>query len=344
MNNNSITIIGGNIAGLATAINLVEKTSPIPCDLYEAKASSWDKPCGGGFGIGWGDMLKNKYNLKIPLKLSKTLILASKFNHIELSIPLYVSSRKKMQNEMLCYLENKSDIRIHLNTRLNFIKDWKRFNKINVVATGISGFTRQALKKSFRELGIFKYCLINNPNEEFSSTIFYMIPEIKGYAWFFPAPEGKADVGIGSLLHEADLDSELTKFLLWLRKVFDLYVPKNLNLISWGIPIPLNKPGKIARKINNKIFIGVGDAIELADPVTAAGIEPAWYSGQILGSFINSAETIDIKGYYNGLVDFLIKNNYASSGQQLIASITRNPKIFHILFSFIPNFLLKQII
>ncbi|MHA2102943.1 MAG: hypothetical protein ACW981_05910 [Candidatus Hodarchaeales archaeon] len=344
MDSNSVSIIGGNISGLATAIKLSEKSSPVPCNIYEAKSEAWDKPCGGGFGIAWGDMLRTKYSLKIPLKKCKSIIIGSKYNYIELPVPLYVSSRKKMQNELLQYLENIDTVKIHLNRRMNFTKDWSKFSKINVVATGINGFSKQALNKSFRELGIFKYSLIDSPDESFSATIFYMIPEIKGYAWLFPAPNGKLDIGIGSLTNSLRLDREFNKFLLWVQRKFNLSIKHNQSFISWGIPIPLKKPGKIARKIKNKTFVGVGDAIELADPATAAGIEPAWYSGEILSKNIKSHNEIDIKGYYNELVHFLVKNNYASSGQQLLASMTRNAKIFHLVFSFLPNYLIKQMV
>ncbi|MHA1982953.1 MAG: hypothetical protein ACW967_01285 [Candidatus Hodarchaeales archaeon] len=344
MDSNSVSIIGGNLSGLATAIKLTEKSNPVPCEIFEAKSEAWDKPCGGGFGIAWGDMLRNKYSLKIPLKRCNAIIIGSKFNYIELPAPLYVSSRKQMQNELLHYLESSDTVKIHLNRRMNFTKDWSKFSNLNVVATGINGFSKQALNKSFRELGIFKYSVIDSPNESFSATIFYMIPEIKGYAWLFPAPNGKIDIGIGSLINSINLDKELNKFFLWVNRKFDLSVKPNQSLISWGIPIPLKKPGKIARKLKNKTFVGVGDAIELADPATAAGIEPAWYSGEILSKHIKSPNEIDIKGYYNELVDFLIKNNYASSGQQLLASMIRNAKIFHLIFSFLPNFLIKQIV
>ncbi len=52
--NNPVTIVGGNIAGLSTALHLTKKN--INCEVYESHAEAWAKPCGGGFGKGFGDM------------------------------------------------------------------------------------------------------------------------------------------------------------------------------------------------------------------------------------------------------------------------------------------------
>ena len=92
------------------------------------------------------------------------------------------------------------------------------------------------------------------------------------------------------------------------------------------------------------MFVAVGDAIELADPATAAGIEPAWYSGEILSSAIQSQSKIDIKKYHSDLLKFLVANNYSSNGQQIIASITRNPQIFHLIFTLLPNYFIKHLL
>ena len=333
-----VVVIGGNISGLSTALCLGSKG--IPTALYEEKI--WSKPCGGGFGIGFSKELRS-LGVAIPFKYVRWLVLADKHKKVEIVVPLAIVSRYKLQESLIEIAKKNKFIEVHLGTKLNFMRDFNTFQDINVVATGTSGFSRQALGKSLTDVGMFQYQLIQAKGdlENFDATIFYLLPKYQGYAWLFPAPEGKVDIGVGGLSKTADWDKELSKFIYWVDRTYGFKIKLAQKSRSWGIPIPINKPGKIARRYNNKFFVGVGDAIELPDSITAAGIEPAWFSGQLLGHSIKSASEINLKEYANSLEKKLSEANMTTIWARLGSKIARNLLMFSLIFSMVPTTLIK---
>ena len=294
-----VVVIGGNISGLSTVLSLSKNN--IPTTLYEEKI--WSKPCGGGFGFGLTHTLKD-LGVDIPYRYVKWLTVANKYKKVDIVMPLTIVSRYKLQDALMNLVKQKENVNIELGRKLNFSKDFDKFQSINVVATGINGFSRQALGKSLSDVGMFQYQLIKADNEDLAnieSTIFYILPKQQGYAWLFPAPEGMVDIGIGGLGKGVNWDRELEKFILWIKREYGQTIKISKKSRSWGIPIPVKKPGRIARRYKHKLFVGVGDAIELADSITAAGIEPAWFSGQFLGDSISSPTTIVLLNYANDL-------------------------------------------
>ena len=339
---NEIAIIGGNISGISTAFGLIKKS--IPVQLYET--AIWDKPCGGGFGRNFARMLSD-IGVNIPVRYTNDLIIATAYKKVEVRIPLAIASRRKLQEALLAVLGKNNGVTINLGQKLDFSKDFDKFQKINVVAAGVSGFSRQALSKSLNDVGTFQYQLLNASNslEDFDATIFYFLPRLKGYAWLFPAPEGKVDIGVGGLTKTttADRNLELAKFVRWCNRTYDLDINAKAKSRSWGIPIPISKPGKIVHKLGGKTFVGVGDAIELPDPVTAAGIESAWASGQLVAEAIKSGDKIDLLAYSNYLHEDLRKRKLVSRIGAIHARISRHRLIFHLLFPLIPGQILNQL-
>ena len=342
MRSNSVIIAGGNIAGLSVALHLAKKQ--INCEVYESHNQPWSKPCGGGFGTGFGDFLKKEYKelREVPFRFAKTLILASKYKYINLKIPLYVTSRRKLQEGLINAAVNRN-IPVKKKKKLYFDRDFDIFQKINVVATGVSGFTRKALNTEFIELGRYQYQLVEDTTPKgFSSTIFYIQPEIKGYSWLFPGIDGKMDVGIGTLEKAVNLEKKYQEFRLWVYRTFDIKIPPVKKFIKWGIPLSIAKPGNAVNFNNGKLFVGVGDSIQLPDPATAAGIEPAWFSGEILAKNIENENKIDLKGYSKDLLEFLIDSNIANVNQRILASLLRNKLMFNLIFHILPATLLEQ--
>ncbi|MFW9930919.1 MAG: hypothetical protein ACFFD1_16140 [Candidatus Thorarchaeota archaeon] len=343
IDSSSVVIIGGNISGLSCALELGKKG--ISTDLYETHI--WDKPCGGGFGIHFAQMLKNDFNVDIPFRFVNDLIMATKYKKISVRIPLAIVSRKKLQENLINHLKNKfSSVSIHLGRKVNFTKDFNNvFKKINVVATGVSGFSREALNKQLIDVGKFQYQLIQADSniENFDATIFYFLPKTKGYAWLFPAPEGKVDIGIGGLTKHVNWDKEFIGFYNWLKKNYDFDIRINKRSRSWGIPIPINKPGKIVHSNQGKLFIGIGDSIELPDASTAAGIECAWNSGKLLGEAIESSNNVDLPKYASNLSKMLKDSNITSSWSRFEARFVRHKVMFPLIFNLVPGKLVKMI-
>ena len=333
-----VVVIGGNISGLSAALCLGSKG--IPTALYEEKI--WSKPCGGGFGIGFSKELRN-LGVKVPFKYVRWLVLADKHKKVEIVVPLAIASRYKLQESLLEIAKKNTFIDVHLGEKLNFSRDFNTFQDINVVATGTSGFSRQALGKSLNGVGMFQYQLVQAQGnvENFDATIFYMLPKHQGYAWLFPAPEGKIDIGVGGLSKDANWDKELYDFMSWLDRTYGFKIKIAKKSRSWGIPIPINKPGKIARRYNNKLFVGVGDAIELPDSITAAGIEPAWFSGQLVGNAIKSTTELDLQEYAHNLEKKLLEANMTTLWARLGSKLARSQLMFSLIFSLIPTNLVR---
>ena len=334
-----VVVIGGNISGLSTVLSLSKNN--IPTTLYEEKI--WSKPCGGGFGFGLTHTLKD-LGVDIPYRYVKWLTVANKYKKVDIVMPLTIVSRYKLQDALMNLVKQKENVNIELGRKLNFSKDFDKFQSINVVATGINGFSRQALGKSLSDVGMFQYQLIKADNEDLAnieSTIFYILPKQQGYAWLFPAPEGMVDIGIGGLGKGVNWDRELEKFILWIKREYGQTIKISKKSRSWGIPIPVKKPGRIARRYKHKLFVGVGDAIELADSITAAGIEPAWFSGQLLGDSISSPTTIDLQKYAIDLENKLRAENLTTVWTRVATNIARNNIMFPLIFGLIPTKLLK---
>jgi len=344
MSERYVTIIGGNLSGISTALALAQKKIPIQCHIYESHLEAWDKPCGGGFGLGLGVTLKEKLGINIPFRYTKTIIVANSFKYFEFPLSLIIASRRKLQAALFERMQQEDSIHLHLGKQIRFKKDWKLFQDINIVATGINGFTKQALKKQLRDVGRFQYQLVSGSIDHFDSVIFYMIPKAKGYAWLFPAPEGVVDIGIGGLAKNYDFDLGLQKFNLWVQRKFDIRLKLKKRSRSWGIPIPIKKPGRIARRFKNKLFIGVGDAVEIPDPVTAAGIEGGWFSGELVADAIKNASTIDLQQYATTLQNMMHDTNLTSLGERMVARLVRHRIMFPLVMSLIPNFLVKRTI
>ena len=337
--NKRVIIIGGNISGLSTALKLAEKN--IPTALYETHI--WDKPCGGGFGVHFAKMLQNNYNIDIPFRYVHGLVIANRWKRVEVLIPLAIISRRKLQAALIEKLREKKSLELHLGEKLNFNDNFDTFQDINVVATGTSGFSRQALGKSLSYVGMFQYQLVQSQGdvENFDATIFYFLPKEQGYAWLFPAPEGKIDIGVGGLAKGVNWDKELIKFVDWLNYTYGFKIKLAKKSRSWGIPVPINKPGKIARRYNKKLFVGVGDAIELPDAATAAGIEAGWMSGQLIGEAIMSPTALDLQKYVHDLQKELHDIHITNFVSRFEARLVRHKIMFPLLFALTPSLILK---
>ena len=280
------------------------------------------------------------------MRYTNNIMVANSFKHFEFRLPLIVASRKKLQAALFERLKQEQSVQLHLGKRLKFDRDWALFNRINIVATGITGFSKKALGKELQGVGKFQYQLIpdNGQLDDLDSLIFFMLPKAKGYAWLFAAPDGIADIGIGGLSKTYDWNKGLQNFNNWLRKKLDIKLQLQKRNRSWGIPIPIDKPGRIARRVKNKLFIGVGDAIELPDPLTAAGIEGAWYSGELVADAIQSGSQIDVQQYATTLQQMMLDNNLTGLGQRMITRLARNRVMFPLIMSLIPGFLVKRLL
>lgn len=339
---NPVSIVGGNISGLSTAIALNEKG--IDCEVHEYKL--WEKPCGGAFGIGFVNTLK-KLGVKVPIRKVPAVVVTNGFKTLEhLPAPIYIASRYKIQVE-LYELAKQKGIPIHLGKRINFKKDFDSLNPLTVVACGINRFSLSALDRpEFNDLARARYFLIHATLEgEFNECIFYLLPRKKGYAWLFPSIDGKVDIGVGGLDSGTNWNDVLNNFIIWLWRKYKLrfyYTKKDIK--GWGIPFGIEKLTNIGlwKKHNGKLFVGVGDSIELVHPAFGSGIEVSWESGKHFASACNSdSKTLFDKVKYFRLIEQELNTHTRSRGSVFLTKFLRSNYIVDIASLFTPTKLLS---
>lgn len=335
----SVTIVGGNVAGISAALSLHEKN--IPTTVYEEKI--WDKPCGGAFGKYFRNFLENN-QIDVPMHTTTEVIIGNRYTEWKgIPITMYLTKRKLLQEKLIEKAQEKG-IDIRLGKRLNFDKDQEKLNTLTIVATGINGFGLKALAKpEFNELGAFKYRFTSLTKLFKSSwdnniSLFYMIPEYKGYAWVFPTVNGLVDVGIGGL-SKVNWKNEFKKFLSWLDREHPMKL-QHINkgevtkLRSWGIPIPVDKKPPYFKfdELTGKTFIGVGDLLDLPHPITAAGIENAYISGVYAAKCISKTTQNQLKfnhKRYQRLIQRSLIQSSNSISARIQTAIARNTYLLH---------------
>jgi hypothetical protein len=127
------------------------------------------------------------------------------------------------------------------------------------------------------------------------------------------------------LIDKKILYRRFVEFITLLREKFSYNIqselPSKLPVKSWKIPIKVeNWNSPVAFRHNNTEFIGVGDTLGLAHPIIAAGIEPAWQSGWLLGESLDVARHKIDKDFYR----HLLKKNLQLTSRKPIDIIMAN--------------------
>ncbi|MHA2363176.1 MAG: hypothetical protein ACXAC7_04410 [Candidatus Hodarchaeales archaeon] len=335
-----ITIVGGNISGISTALALKKKG--ISSEIYEHKI--WQKPCGGAFSSHFEKILLKDLGLNIEIRKIDRATLTNGWKTIEhIPTPTLILSRYDLQKKLYEYAVDRN-ISIHLGKRVNFRQDFNKFYDLTVVATGVSKFSLNALGRNrFNDLAKLKYFLIDTElKNEYDEAIYYVFPKEKGYAWYFPSVDGKIDIGVGGL-GNVDWIRILEKFIKFIKRRYQIqfkYQKKDIQ--GWGLPYGIEKLTNLNlwRKYKGKTFIGVGDAIELADPASGAGIEIAWKSGQFFSSSCNLNFSFNSKKYFK-LLENELNQHTRSRTTKIKTKFVRQPFIFNSAFFFLPASLLS---
>jgi geranylgeranyl reductase family protein len=106
---------------------------------------------------------------------------------------------------------------------------------------------------------------------------------VPGYFWFFPLPNGEANVGVGVLSHTVKKKKlNLKRLLLDIVANDPVFAArfKDATLVGgiegYGLPL-----GSKKRQLSGERYMLTGDAACLIDPLTGEGIGNALYSGRI---------------------------------------------------------------
>ena len=112
---------------------------------------------------------------------------------------------------------------------------------------------------------------------------------LPGYAWSFPLPNGKANVGFGILKSQHSSASETAQLAreLFSRKSISETLGSDIKLegrqTAWPIPARIN-----SQQLTNRSVIFVGDAAASTDILTGEGIGQALLTGILAGEAIKS--------------------------------------------------------
>jgi menaquinone-9 beta-reductase len=159
---------------------------------------------------------------------------------------------------------------------------------------------------------------------------------VPGYFWFFPLPNGEANIGVGVLSHTVKKEKlNLKKMLLdivandpILKERF-----KDADLLGGieGHGLPL---GSKKRKISGERYMLAGDAACLIDPLTGEGIGNAMYSGRIAA--FQAVEALKANDFSAAQLAGYDAEVYRVMGQELklshrLQQLLRFPWLFNVL-------------
>ena len=289
---NHITIMGGNIAGLSAAWYLAQKGCPVT--VYETKI--WDKPCGGAISIEFAQYLRQ--NLDIDIKALDQPIPRMRFGfingrYVETKGIFVITSRKDLQKQLIDRLQKETNINI-IFKRISSDDD-SLFTPQTILATGFSGFTKKILQDQWQHLehAVTLKCEGTlDGASRLDSHLIVFDSRINGYGWVFIQPDHTVNIGVGGLMDLPLLHQHYDEFVEFIRNRFDYhFTPITRRPQIWKVPILVNNWNTPVLFSKNKIeFIGAGDVLGLAHPFIAAGIEPAWQSGWLVGESFNPVE------------------------------------------------------
>ena len=329
--NSELSVIGGNISGISSAIYLQRKNPHLEITVYEPKI--WNKPCGGAMSIEFYDYLQKEFQITLDEDHHAPELRTGLWSgrYVSSDSPFIVTSRYDLQNKLV---SKAKDLGIKFVEKRVSIEDKDLFTYQTIVASGYSGLTRKLMNQYWKKSdfapiirfdGIVKEGEANYPDASF------IILDNKqvGYGWLFVGSNGHINVGLGGLGSPELINKRYYLFLDLLRDKYGVTLPTDkVKPEGWGLPLPINK---WKYKVSNKIeqypdieFLGVGDAIGLAHPILGAGIEPGWQSGWLLAeSYDRSTGIIDPIRYKK----LLKVNHKVSSGRRLdkfLANSMRN--------------------
>ena len=338
-----ITIIGGNIAGLSAAFYLARKGCPVT--VYENKI--WDKPCGGAISIEYANYLVNELDIDIPEVnqfIPRVRFCFTNNRSVETNGLFVIISRFDLQQKLIRRLQKEPNINIRFKHITH--KDSTLLSGQTVLATGFSGFTRQIIGEEWykREHALtlrYKgHCRRASQNP---GHLMFFDSRLKGYGWVFCDNNRHFNIGIGGLIEKKIIYKKYEEFIKLINDRLGYDIRPESPPDVWKIPIiPNNWNTPVSFHKNGIEYIGVGDVLGLAHPVIAAGIEPAWQSGWLLGeSYDRKTHSINITQYrhllkknlqltsrkpFDILVSNMLRINYFPFKDQLSYTLM---KLFH---------------
>jgi digeranylgeranylglycerophospholipid reductase len=291
-----VSIIGGSVSGLGTALEILRKDNSLDVTVYEKKTTCSDYTCAGGVS-------------SVLLKQAKTEIpdytVASKITSLRIFSPngKYWETKTRglpyglvlQRNLFQTYLAK--EIR-RLGGKIRINHKIAKFDKADVIvgADGLMGASRQLLQlkpPSLEDIhmGVQIIARLTHPKECISLYFGNIAPH--GYSWIFPhETPGYFRVGLGIPLSlRLNAKSLLTKFLSTLEA--ESVTGIKAKLIPTARPEP--------RLVYGNVLL-VGDAALLCDPATGGGIVQGLLSAKSAARAICEGNIRKYPKYCSGVI------------------------------------------
>ena len=323
---NELSIIGGNIAGLASAYYLSLKGASVT--IYEPKI--WNKPCGGAISLEFNQFLRHEFDIILDesnVHIPRMKVGLWTGRHVDVEGVFTITTRYDLQEKITQRLKEIPDI--HFVQKQVKLSDEDLFSPQTIVGTGFSGFTHKIMNRKWKyrdRAHILRFDGHIKNKSHPNAHLIVLDNKMVGYGWIFLGADNHINIGLGGVGPTKFVWKRYYDFFKLLEEKYDYNInPEEAKPQGWGLPIPINKWTYPVSTIRNGYeFIGVGDALGLAHPILGAGIEPAWQSGWVLGEAYDlSSNKIDTKKYKL----ILKKNKALSSGRKLdhfLAGTMRN--------------------
>lgn len=301
-----IAIVGGNVAGISTALHLKWKLPDASIKVYEPNI--WNKPCGGAISVEFYEYFKRTHGMALEEASYKPNynIAFWKSEGITIPSPFVITTRFDLQNELLLKAQSQG---IEIMRKKVFKDDLNLFTEQTIVAAGYSGISRDLLDRKWKRNDLVTVIRVAdwfNDIEHINTQSIIFDTKYVGYGWLFRGRSNYLNFGYGALLRTNKIKRRFLEFVKILNARFGCNLSiGDVNPDIWGLPMPARKNYPVSNQKYGCEFIGVGDAIGVAHPFLGAGIEPAWQSGWILAECFNEEkERINTKKYQK----LLIKN------------------------------------
>ncbi|MFX1511119.1 MAG: hypothetical protein ACFFCQ_00835 [Promethearchaeota archaeon] len=320
------TILGGNIAGLVTGMLLAEKG--IEVEVHERRIT-WDKPCGGMMDTRYVNWLEeHEVFFEDKYTTSEYVFLINKRKYpVKIDPPIqHLLNRQEIQEKLMKRVkELGGEIKNTIITMEN-LPDLTNECDFVVVALGHSKLSWTLLNRSYSIDEKLACRLAEVPINSQLPIVFATWTNTIGYGWVFPKP-GRVNIGYG---HPIDFGIPLRvgfdKFVKELNESLDLDLIVDRSLIRGGkLPADVNTLTKPFYSYKNeKIFVGVGDAIGLANPINGGGMCNAIKSAKALMASLNG-KTLD-PAKYSSLITNEMQNEWknAAKNRRRIKRISQN--------------------
>jgi geranylgeranyl reductase family protein len=307
-----VVVVGAGPGGIAAAISAAERGLHVVC--VDKAVFPRDKTCGDGLTANALRLLERLGVRGEPIAamaVAETVIVSPSGRQVELPMPhdgMYgaVVPRRMLDAALVAVARARGvDVREgHDVEKVVVLDDGVRVDELEaryvIAADGHWSPVRRALEPDApRDLG--EWHAVRQYFEGVADPRLWVLFErdlLPGYAWVFPLPDGRANVGYGVLRAQGRSGRELKELwpnLLARPVVRDILGPgarASEQVHAWPIPTRYS-PDRLM--YGSRVFF-VGDAAGVVDPMTGEGIAQAIETGML------AAESIATGADYRALV------------------------------------------